>query len=207
MRVERDFVSPNRLDVIITLLIDAPPLWVSILQFHFYLQVHAIQRVQNPGLRTVRAAAQDRGGGDAHRGRQRAGALHGTPSANTVLKNGFDPRFCSMKGMFGGGVYFAENSTKSCRYAGLNRRGDMGMLLLCSVALGDSCVCRVAKQQIRKPPDPDMLDTRYWMGGKFQSVFAPSSTDDSFSLLAMREYVVYHTNQAYPQYVVHVEVV
>ena len=52
-----------------------------------------------------------------------------------------------------------------------------------------------------------MLDTRYWMGGKFQSVFAPSSTDDSFSLLAMREYVVYHTNQAYPQYVVHVELV
>ena len=39
------------------------------------------------------------------------------------------------------------------------------------------------------------------------SNFAPSSTDDSFSLLAMREYVVYHTNQAYPQYVVHVELV
>ena len=134
------------------------------------------------------------------------------------MAEGFRPPVCRRCGEglecpgFGGEVtvrkdYFAENSTKSCRYAGLNRRGDMGMLLLCSVALGDSCVCRVAKQQIRKPPDPDMLDTRYWMGGKFQSVFAPSSTDDSFSLLAMREYVVYHTNQAYPQYVVHVELV
>ncbi len=170
--------------------------------------MHAIQRVQNPEVferyalrRKIVAAETPIGDANVRE------LWHGTPSANTVLKNGFDPRFCSMKGMFGGGVYFAENSTKSCRYAGLNRRGDMGMLLLCSVALGDSCVCRVAKQQIRKPPDPDMLDTRYWMGGKFQSVFAPSSTDDSFSLLAMREYVVYHTNQAYPQYVVHVELV
>ena len=133
---------------------------------------------------------------------------HGTPHVNQILKGGFDPRYCSMQGMFGGGVYFAENSTKSCRYANMQQKGDTGSLLLCSVALGESCVCRVPQSDIRKPPEPSVLDTKYWSEtGKYQSVFAPSNVDDTFSFLAMREYVVYHTNQAYPQYVVNVKLV
>ena len=39
--------------------------------------------------------------------------------------------------MFGGGVYFADKTTKSARYAGTCRKGDAGQLILCRVALGN----------------------------------------------------------------------
>ena len=33
-----------------------------------------------------------------------------------ITKFGFDPRFCSLKGMFGAGLYFADNSSKANQY-------------------------------------------------------------------------------------------
>ena len=43
---------------------------------------------------------------------------HGTPVPHVIIKEGFDPRVCNLQGMFGAGVYFADKSTKSVRYAG-----------------------------------------------------------------------------------------
>ena len=33
-----------------------------------------------------------------------------------ITKFGFDPRYCSLEGMFGAGLYFAEHSSKSNQY-------------------------------------------------------------------------------------------
>lgn len=33
-----------------------------------------------------------------------------------ICRFGFDPRFCSLKGMFGAGIYFAEHSSKANQY-------------------------------------------------------------------------------------------
>ena len=43
---------------------------------------------------------------------------HGTPVPHVITTEGFDPRVCNLQGMFGAGVYFADKSTKSVRYAG-----------------------------------------------------------------------------------------
>merc|ERR1712224_85815 len=44
---------------------------------------------------------------------------HGTPANNisSIVEGGFDERICSMQGMFGAGVYFAEDSCKAGQYA------------------------------------------------------------------------------------------
>lgn len=44
--------------------------------------------------------------------------FHGTAAGNVkiLLQKGYDPRVCSVDGMFGGGFYFAENATKSNSY-------------------------------------------------------------------------------------------
>merc|ERR1719335_599694 len=45
--------------------------------------------------------------------------FHGTKSSNVgqIAEEGFDERVCSLDGMFGGGLYFAEDSCKAGQYA------------------------------------------------------------------------------------------
>ena len=83
------------------------------------MKVNGIQRVQSPHIweqyamrRSIIAA--ENGGDSAERM-----LWHGTTKSDLIIKYGFDPRVCSMKGMFGGGVYYA---------------------LLCRVALGDCLI-------------------------------------------------------------------
>ena len=123
------------------------------------LVVTGVERVQAPRIwerYALRRAmiAQDRKG-DANE----MWLWHGTQSLNLVLRHGFDPRVCSMRGMFGAGVYFAENSTKSVRYAlGQNNNnkppgpGAKGTLVLCRVALGTQMVKRLPQPGLRRPP-------------------------------------------------------
>ena len=133
---------------------------------------------------------------------------HGTPVAGLITKEGFDPRVCSLDGMFGGGVYFADKSSKSVRYAGASKKGDSGTLLLCRVSLGRPMLKWLPQPNMRRPPDPfplfGMEHFQMWrQGRKFHSVFA--NCDSTFSPLIMNEYIVYHTNQGYPEYVVQFE--
>ena len=123
---------------------------------------------------------------------------HGTPVARLITKEGFDPRVCSLDGMFGGGVYFADKSSKSVRYAGAAKKGDSGTLLLCRVSLGRPMLKWLPQPNMRRPPDPFPLfgleHFRMWtQGRKFHSVFA--SCDAALSPLIMNEFIVYHTNQ------------
>lgn len=79
---------------------------------------------------------------------------HGTTVPHLITKEGFDPRVCALSGMFGGGVYFADKSTKSLRYSGASKPGDKGVLLLSRVALGRPMLKYLPQTSMRRPPDP-----------------------------------------------------
>jgi hypothetical protein len=74
--------------------------------------------------------------------------FHGTDAttAETLKQTGFDARVSSLVGMFGGGSYFAENSSKSNQYipgpeAQPTPLGNPYQMLFCRVLLGDIHVC------------------------------------------------------------------
>ena len=171
------------------------------------IKVLGISRVQSPKLWEAycmrRAIICSENDGDANE----AMLWHGTQKTKLILKHGLDPRVCSLNGLFGGGVYFADKTTKSVRYA-LNKPGigSRGKLMLCRVALGRQRVSVVPQQSIRRPPDPFPLfpsEIGYWWNDqKFHSMFAPGRTDTFLSALLMNEFIVYHTNQGVPEYVV-----
>merc|ERR1719491_1314859 len=97
---------------------------------------------------------------------------HGTKTKSIILQEGFDPRVCSLGGMFGGGVYFADEPLKSVRYCANQNEGE---LMLCRVALGRPVLQRVSNHNLRRPPDPMPLFPTHvgtWMNGhRFHSVF------------------------------------
>eukprot|EP00415_Alexandrium_ostenfeldii_P000051 UN0051 len=129
---------------------------------------------------------------------------HGTPSVNLILEAGFDPRVCALSGMFGAGVYFADKSTKSVRYCGNTKKGQ---LMLCRVSLGRPMLSRFPQANLRRPPDPNPMfpsNAATWIRGqKYHSLFG--SADHFPWMLLMNEYIVYHTNQAYPEYLMDFE--
>ena len=136
---------------------------------------------------------------------------HGTPSkfCRIISRQGFDPRVCNLSGLFGGGVYFADKSTKSVRYAGAQSPGDSGRLFLCRVSLGRQLRKVLPSPGLRRVPDPFPLfpsQLEAWLfGHKCHSLFAPSTTPPL--MLMMNEFIVYHSNQGYPEYLIDFELV
>ena len=141
-----------------------------------------------------------------------------------ITRFGFDPRYCSLKGMFGAGLYFADNSSKanqychggSCTASGFLtgraqcrcKKSEEACVLLCRVALGDPFI----EKRYRGNSDGD-----YWFGrrkevektkrgqtGVYNSVIGESKTNGGNTLM-LREYVVYDSAQVYPEYIVYYE--
>jgi hypothetical protein len=168
------------------------------------LEVTGVSRVQSPRvwekycMRRAIVAAEN--GGDPNE----VQLWHGTGVTSLVCRKGLDPRVCSLGGMFGGGVYFADKSTKSVRYAGASKRGDTGQLILCRVSLGRQMRKFLPEGGLRRVPDPFPLFPTHvvaWLkDATFHSLFAPAGSFPSF--LLMNEYIVFHTNQGFPEYVV-----
>merc|ERR1712137_535583 len=139
-----------------------------------------------------------------------------------ITRFGFDPRYCSLKGMFGAGIYFAGNSSKanqychggSCTASGFLtgraqcrcKKSEEACILICRVALGDPFI----EMKYRGNSEGD-----YWCGrrrevektgrgqkGVYNSVIGESKQNGGNPLL-LREYVVYDSAQVYPEYIVH----
>ena len=169
------------------------------------LKVTSVARVQAPHVWEQYAMRRSIIAAENHGDAGERQLWHGTPVPRVIVREGFDPRVCALDGMFGGGVYFADRSTKSVRYAGASRPGDKGTLLLCRVSLGHPMYKRVPQSNMRRPPDPFPLFglehfTMWCHGEKFHSVFGAAGM-----LLLMNEYIVYHTNQGYPEYLIEFE--
>lgn len=122
--------------------------------------------------------------------------FHGSPFLHSIVTRGFDERRAYIGGMFGAGIYFAENSSKSNQYVyGIG--GGTGcqnhrsrscyvcprQILLCRVALGRSFIQFNAMKVAHAPP------------GHHSVVGLPSAGGLNFA-----EYVIYRGEQAYPEY-------
>ncbi|KAF6040293.1 TNKS2 [Bugula neritina] len=124
--------------------------------------------------------------------------FHGSPFVQTIIQRGFDERHAYMGGMFGAGIYFAENSSKSNQYVygigggtGCPAHRDKSCykchrhLILCRVTLGKSFLVFSAIKMAHAPPGHHSVTGRPSVGG-----------------LAYAEYVVYRGEQAYPEYLI-----
>jgi len=148
--------------------------------------------------------------------------FHGlnTSSVVGITKFGFDPRFCSLNGMFGAGLYFAENSSKSnqychagsCTASGFQStacrctQNDELCLLVCRVTLGDPLIESVFRgnnpgdfwhNKRTEPKKSDNINI-------YNSVVGESKANFGFqAALQLREYIVYESSQVYPEYKVY----
>lgn len=123
--------------------------------------------------------------------------FHGSLFINSIVQKGFDERHAYIGGMFGAGIYFAENSSKSNQYVygmggiGCPKHKDKScykckrQLLLCRVALGKSFFHFSALKLAHAPP------------GHHSIVGQPSGNG-----LTYPEYVVYRGEQSYPEYLI-----
>lgn len=125
--------------------------------------------------------------------------FHGSSPAamDAICENNFKEQLADTAGLFGGGLYFAEKSSKADEYAcddteGIYR-GLYGMLI-CRVTCG-SCFYSDAA----RPDVPELLSKVQSKGsGPFHSVLG----DREKVRGTYREFVVYDRDQVYPEYVV-----
>uniref|UniRef100_A0A3Q1CGH0 Poly [ADP-ribose] polymerase n=1 Tax=Amphiprion ocellaris TaxID=80972 RepID=A0A3Q1CGH0_AMPOC len=124
--------------------------------------------------------------------------FHGSPFVNAIIHKGFDERHAYIGGMFGAGIYFAENSSKSNQYVygigggtGCPQHKDRSCyichrhLLFCRVTLGKSFLQFSAMKMAHSPPGHHSVTGRPSVNG-----------------LALAEYVIYRGEQAYPEYLI-----
>jgi O-acetyl-ADP-ribose deacetylase (regulator of RNase III) len=133
--------------------------------------------------------------------------LHGTKvnTRDTIVKQGLDSRL-SNSTFFGNGIYFADSSTKSDQYAdSIQQRTAIGQplyMFVCRVTLGNPYVARKPKA-FRRPPcthvgcNSDTCTTHHDM---YDSVLGTHKRDGT--PLLFREFIVYHPDQSYPEYLV-----
>jgi len=114
---------------------------------------------------------------------------HGTcrNHVQSIVEEGFDERVCNLHGMFGAGLYFAQDACKSGQYAARDNKGSH-WFLLSRVLLGKVCKTQTGMPNIRRAP-----------GSCDSVVFEP---DINSQVGHHRELVVYDRQQVYPEFVV-----
>ena len=139
-----------------------------------------------------------------------------------LIEEGYDPRVSSLDGMFGGGFYLAENSSKSNQYIpcpGCERnaifrkegckcknQADLEFtMVLYRATLGDIHVARQyderayrtgeTSRRVRRPP------LRNGTNALYDSVMGESKKHGG-NRLQYRECILYEPSQAYPEYVI-----
>ena len=107
-------------------------------------------------------------------------------------RNGFDYRYSS-DGMWGQGIYFAENASYSDNYAH-KLPNNTSQLLFCNVILGD-CIATQPNKELRLPPAKDpKADPSKTRIDRYDSV--EGFTGNS------RVFIIYENSKAYPAYLV-----
>lgn len=140
-----------------------------------------------------------------------------------LLHRGYDPRVSNLKGMFGGGFYLAENSSKSNQYIpcpGCNENAIpykvgcicpkqedfMFSMILYRVVLGDVHVALNYDKEkyrdgagkanrVRRPP------TKTGCQELYDSIMGESMKHGG-DRLNYREFILYEQGQAYPEYLI-----
>jgi hypothetical protein len=157
---------------------------------------------------------------------------HGTSwsTVEIIKKYGLDPRVSSVMGMFGGGCYFAEDSSKSNQYIPCPTCGKGAIfraksedckcnpelqefpMVLCRVLLGDIHVVKKydvekyrgvdASRPVRRPPNkPNSMEAYDSILGETQKNGATAASRKQRPL-QFREYITYDDSCSYPEYVI-----
>jgi len=155
-----------------------------------------IQKIRNKRLYERYCHRRKEVGEENHAQPNERHLFHGSPFISAIVHKGFDERHAYIGGMFGAGIYFAENSSKSNQYVygigggtGCPTHKDRScyicqrQLLLCRVTLGKSFLQFSAMKMAHAPPGHHSVIGRPSTGG-----------------LNYAEYVVYRGEQAYPEY-------
>jgi len=133
--------------------------------------------------------------------------FHGTKSNITdfIVQQGFEERVAMDNGLFGAGIYFAENSSKSDEYITPDANGECN-IFLCRVCLGTPFVTtqtfRNTTQPIRRPPCVHgHIDS--CQHERTDSVIAECKRTGPqygfYDLERYREFIVYDRSQCYPE--------
>ncbi|KAG8454387.1 hypothetical protein GDO86_000853 [Hymenochirus boettgeri] len=157
-----------------------------------------IQKVVNKKLRERFLHRQKEVSEENHNHHNERMLFHGSPFINAIIHKGFDERHAYIGGMFGAGIYFAENSSKSNQYVygigggtGCPTHKDRScyichrQMLFCRVTLGKSFLQFSTMKMAHAPP------------GHHSVIGRPSVNG-----LAYAEYVIYRGEQAYPEYLI-----
>ena len=147
-----------------------------------------IQKISNPSLEMKFNAAKTR-----CFGKYIALKCHGTgeDGIEKIPREGFKmPAPNGRRSMFGQGIYFATDSSKSAQE--IYTKGT-GKLLLCDVLLGNP------KTVLSRDPSLTLEKIR---GEGFDSVFAPRDSQATRGVLN-DEFVIYDPDQALPRYIIH----
>jgi len=135
-----------------------------------------------------------------------------------IAADGFDERLSSLKGLFGSGIYFAENSEKSSMYTHSSKCAQVGAvygageskctcrgtsdekkMFITRVVLGSAWVRLVATDSsnpLRRPPAKPKGE------GLYDSVMGQSKNHDKQAQLKFREFIIYDRQQCYPEYII-----
>ncbi|KAA0719985.1 Tankyrase-1 [Triplophysa tibetana] len=162
-----------------------------------------IQKVVNKKLRERYTHRQKEIADENHNHHNERMLFHGSPFINAIIHKGFDERHAYIGGMFGAGIYFAENSSKSNQYVygigggtGCPAHKDRScyichrQMLFCRVTLGKSFLQFSAMKMAHAPP------------GHHSVIGRPSVNG-----LAYAEYVIYRGEQAYPEYLITYQII
>ncbi|XP_071144780.1 uncharacterized protein [Mytilus edulis] len=126
--------------------------------------------------------------------------FHGTSDqvVDNIINKGLDDRLGGDKAMFGRGIYAAESSTKADQYAdnASNRQSPGRKMLLMRMLLGDMFVTSKPEKFIT-PPCANCLKSDCVKGHHipFDSVVADGKW-------MFREFIVYRSEQCYPEYLI-----
>ncbi|CAC5370449.1 unnamed protein product [Mytilus coruscus] len=126
--------------------------------------------------------------------------FHGTSDqvVDNIINKGLDDRLGGDKAMFGRGIYAAESSTKADQYAdnASNRQSHDRKMLLMRLLLGDMYVTGKPEKFVT-PPCASCLKTDCVKGHhtSFDSVVADGKW-------MFREFIVYRSEQCYPEYLI-----
>ena len=154
---------------------------------HWFPSITKIEKVTNLELEKKFEVAKSKAFGD-HIDIK----FHGTSNnnLNNIIKDGFkmpdQKPPTSKRGMFGQGIYFATDSSKSAQK--IYTQGSQ-KLLLCQVILGRS-------KQVRKADYT--LNKQKLRSKQYDSVYAPRG-----SAVKNDEFVIFDPDQALPQYIIH----
>jgi serine/threonine protein kinase len=129
--------------------------------------------------------------------------FHGTSHAvaDIVAAAGFDERVANMGGLYGAGVYFAENLCKSHQYTTPGQGGER-VAFYSRVMLGEAHVAPGRYRERRPPLRPAAAGG----GGGGSSCFPYDSVVGGRARQVHREYIVYDRDQTYPEFLVYYKV-